>query len=74
MKKRFNDTGVCIPHKHFMADFSWKIIQTFQMVEQGDYFAITKPRQYGKTTTLYLLTSTFSPGNSFTILPVTLSW
>ncbi len=55
MKKRFNDTGVCIPDKHYMADFSEKISRIFKMVEQGDYFVINKPRQYGKTTALYLL-------------------
>jgi hypothetical protein len=55
MKKRFNDTGVCIPEKHYMVDSPDKISRIFRMVEQGDYFVINRPRQYGKTTTLYLL-------------------
>ncbi|MCP5046443.1 MAG: AAA family ATPase [bacterium] len=55
MKKRFNDTGVCIPGRHYMVDTADKISQIFKMVEQGDYFVINRPRQYGKTTTLFLL-------------------
>ncbi len=55
MKKRFNDTGVCVPSKHYMVDTSNKISRIFLMVEQGDYFIINRPRQYGKTTSLYLL-------------------
>jgi hypothetical protein len=38
-----------------MADISGKIDAIFKLVEEGDYFVINRPRQYGKTTTLYLL-------------------
>jgi hypothetical protein len=55
MKKRFNITGVCIPGKHYMVDISNKINAIFSMVERGDYFVINRPRQYGKTTTMYML-------------------
>ena len=55
MKKRFNITGLCFPDEHYMADVSKKLDQTFEMVEYGDYFVINRPRQYGKTTTLYTL-------------------
>jgi len=55
MKRRFNDTGVCIPEKHYMVDISGKIGQIFRMIEQGDYFVINRPNQYGKTTTIYML-------------------
>ena len=55
MKKRFNTTGTCIPEKHYMADTSEKIKKIKVLVEQGLYFTINRPRQYGKTTTLYLL-------------------
>ncbi|MDQ1355511.1 MAG: hypothetical protein QG657_5821 [Acidobacteriota bacterium] len=55
MKKRFNITGVCFPEEHYMVDVSNKINDIFAMVEQGDYFVINRPRQYGKTTTLYML-------------------
>ncbi len=55
MNKQFNDTGVCIPERHYMVDTAGKIDMTFQMVERGNYFVVNRPRQYGKTTTLYLL-------------------
>lgn len=55
MKKRFNYKGVCIPEKHYMVDISNKTAQIFKMVEQGEYFVINRPRQYGKTTAIYML-------------------
>ncbi|MCP4151667.1 MAG: AAA family ATPase [bacterium] len=55
MKKKFNITGTCIPHKHYMADTTDKIKKIIAMIEEGEYFTIARPRQYGKTTTLYLL-------------------
>jgi hypothetical protein len=55
MRKKFNITGVCIPGKHYMVDTSNKISAIKTMIEQGDYFVINRPRQYGKTTTIYLL-------------------
>jgi len=55
MKKQFNITGVCIPEKHYMVDISGKTAKIFDMIEQGDYFVINRPRQYGKTTTIDML-------------------
>lgn len=55
MKKMFNTTGVCIPEMHYMVDISNKIHKIEQMVDNGFYFVINRPRQYGKTTTLYEL-------------------
>ncbi len=55
MAKKFNITGLCFPEDHYMADVSDKLKQIRQMVEEGDYFIINRPRQYGKTTTLYTL-------------------
>lgn len=55
MRKRFNDTGLCIPERHFMADTSSKLAQIMQMVEEGAYFTINRPRQYGKTTSVHSL-------------------
>jgi AAA-like domain/PD-(D/E)XK nuclease superfamily len=55
MARKFNVTGNCFAHWHFMADVSQKLAATFQLVESGEYFIINRPRQYGKTTTLYLL-------------------
>jgi len=53
--REFNVTGLCIPSKHYMADISEKIRQIMAMVEKGQYFTINRARQYGKTTTLWLL-------------------
>ena len=57
MQKTFNITGMCRPAKHYMADISNKLDQVIKMVEQGDYFIINRPRQYGKTTMLYCLSA-----------------
>ena len=57
MKKRFNITGVCFPEQHYMADSSAKYARMLEMIEQGDYFTINRPRQYGKTTALFQLTA-----------------
>jgi len=53
--KEFNTTGICIPEKHYMVDISGKLDQIEEMIKSGKYFTINKPRQYGKTTTMYLL-------------------
>lgn len=55
MPKRFNTTGVCVPEKHYMVDISQKLDAIFALVEDGSYFVINRPRQYGKTTVLSLL-------------------
>ncbi len=36
-----------------MADVSQKMSEVMSLVESGEYFIINRPRQYGKTTTLY---------------------
>ncbi|GBU25658.1 hypothetical protein R83H12_02313 [Fibrobacteria bacterium R8-3-H12] len=53
--REFNVTGICIPGKHYMVDISNKVSQIAAMVEKGQYFTINRARQYGKTTTLWLL-------------------
>ncbi len=55
MKKKFNVTAVCVPERHYMVDISERIALIRGMVEEGDYFAINRGRQYGKTTTLYMV-------------------
>ena len=55
MKRKFNDTGVCVSERNYMVDTSAKIEQIFELVEAGEYFTINRPRQFGKTTTLSLL-------------------
>ncbi len=53
--KEFNTTGTCIPEMHYMVDTSAKLDQITGLIDRGKYFTINRPRQYGKTTTLYLL-------------------
>jgi Predicted AAA-ATPase/PD-(D/E)XK nuclease superfamily len=55
MRKEFNITGNCFPERHYMADVSQKLTEVVALVEKGNYFIINRPRQYGKTTTLYSL-------------------
>ena len=38
-----------------MVEISNKITAILKMIENGDYFVINRPRQYGKTTTIYML-------------------
>jgi len=60
MKKRFNDTGSCNPQMHFMVDTSAKLQKTIELIDQGNYFTINRPRQFGKTTTHFLLAEKLS--------------
>ncbi|HEX3047972.1 MAG TPA: AAA-like domain-containing protein [Bacillota bacterium] len=53
--KKFNVTGLCVPEKHYMVDIKAKIAAIVKMVDEGSYFTINRPRQYGKTTTLQML-------------------
>ena len=53
--KRFNVTGLCVPHKHYMADMSAKITKIKSLVDMTSYFTINRARQFGKTTALYML-------------------
>ncbi len=72
MRKRFNVTGVCYPGEHYMADTSAKFARIVEMVEQGEYFTINRPRQYGKTTTLFRLLESLR--HSGVYLPFSLSF
>ncbi|MBR1710117.1 MAG: AAA family ATPase [Clostridia bacterium] len=53
--KRFNTTAICIPARHYMVDLSERVKTIKQLVDDGKYFTINRPRQYGKTTTLSAL-------------------
>ena len=55
MKKRFNITGICYPHKHYMVNLDTRLAKIKDLVDYGDYFVINRARQYGKTTTLWAL-------------------
>ncbi len=55
MNKTFNTTGVCVPKKNYMANIDEKLDEIEKLIDKDSYFTINKPRQYGKTTTLFLL-------------------
>jgi len=60
MSKRFNTAGLCRPARHYMVDMSRRLAEVREMIENGDYFAINRARQYGKTTLLHLLKENLS--------------
>jgi Predicted AAA-ATPase len=68
MEKEFNITGLCFPQEHYMADVSEKLEQSYKMVERGLYFIINRPRQYGKTTTLYTLADKLRKTGNYIVL------
>lgn len=70
--KKFNVTGTCIPEKHYMVDVSDKLDSILKLVDNEEYFIINRPRQYGKTTTLYLLTEKLSGMKEY--LPIKISF
>jgi len=70
MPKRFNDTGVCIPERHYMVDTSAKLKQIIQLIEWGEYFTINRPRQFGKTTTLFLLDKALNQRDDYVALKI----
>lgn len=72
MRKRFNITGLCNPGRHWMVDISGKIAAIIAMVEAGDYLMMNRPRQYGKSTTLFMLENALL--NTREILPVSISF
>ena len=55
MSRIFNVSAVCIPELHYMVDITDKLEKIKAMVDAGQYFAINRARQYGKTTTLQAL-------------------
>lgn len=60
MARKFNITGTCFAEDHYMANVSRKLEQVKKMIDEGEYFIINRPRQYGKTTTLYTMTHTLN--------------
>lgn len=72
MAKKFNVTGTCIPEKHYMVNIDDKLSRIMQLVEEEEYFIINRPRQYGKTTALYLLNKTLMSKKEY--LPIKISF
>ncbi len=65
MPKKFNITGSCHTNEHYMADVSKKLEKVYSMVEDGDYFIINRPRQYGKTTTLFSIADKYNHASDY---------
>ena len=72
MGKEFNITGTCIPEMHYMVDTSKKLKDIIKLIDKGKYFIINRPRQYGKTTTLFLLNKILREKEDY--LPIKISF
>ena len=70
MEKKFNVTGNCIPNKHYMVDMSNKIGKVIKLVDNEEYFIINRPRQYGKTTTLFLLEKALIKSEEYFVISI----
>ena len=68
--KRFNVTGLCLSEKHYMCDVSAKFAVCKEFVKKGFYFVINFPRQYGKTTMLYLLEQEFNNKEDYLVIAI----
>ena len=68
MKREFNVTGLCVPHKHYMVDIGCKIKQIKKLIDKGYYFTIDRARQYGKTTTISALRRTLNDDYTVVLL------
>ena len=55
MSRTFNITADCKPALHYMVDITDRLEKIKKMIDAGQYFAINRARQYGKTTTLRAL-------------------
>ncbi len=55
-----------------MMDTSGRVKRIFQMIRKGDYFVIDRPRQYGKTTILYMLNRFLETGGEY--FPIKISF
>lgn len=72
MSKEFNIIGPCFPDKHFMVDIEDKLEQIYQLIVGGKYFTINRPRQYGKTTTLFQLEDRLKEENGYLAISISL--
>ena len=72
MEKEFNITGTCIPSMHYMVDTSNKLDKTIKLINKKKYFIINRPRQYGKTTTFFLLNNKLKETEDY--LPIKISF
>lgn len=55
MRRKFNITGSCNPERHYMVDSKKRFEAVENLIDAGEYLTINRARQYGKTTTLYMI-------------------
>lgn len=70
MTKEFNVTGICIPELHYMVDVSNKIDKIMDLIKKAKYFTINRPRQFGKTTTLYKVRERLQNTSDFAVIDI----
>lgn len=68
MRKEFNITGSCNPQWHYMVDTRKRFEAVETLIERGKYFTINRARQYGKTTTLFMIWRRLS--DRYLVLPL----
>ena len=68
MEKDFNITGICVPTMHYMVDISDKLEAFLKLIHKGKYFTINRPRQYGKTTTMYMLENLLNSRDEYMVV------
>lgn len=61
MKRKFNYTGACVPGKHHMVNIGKRVETIIAHIDEGEYFSMDRPRQFGKTTILDMLEHKLSP-------------
>lgn len=70
MEKQFNVTGTCIPNRHYVVDTSNKLRKIIKLIDNQEYFIINRPRQYGKTTTLFMLEKTLMENEEYSVISI----
>lgn len=68
MRKVFNITGSCNPQWHYMVNSKKRFKAIEELIATGEYFTINRARQYGKTTTLFMVWRRLS--EQYLVLPM----
>lgn len=55
MRRVFNTTAACIAEYHYMVDLSQRMEEVKKMADAGQYFAVSRARQYGTAALLKAL-------------------
>ncbi|MDP6118114.1 MAG: AAA-like domain-containing protein [Planctomycetota bacterium] len=72
MKRRFNTTGPCIPHDHYMLPAQARLADLKDVIDQKLFFVIHAARQTGKTTLIQDLVRELNEGDEYYALYTTL--